>query len=149
MKNEVGLEFTATVASIVVGFGVVVLMFRIQRELYVKEILEWEINWLARADWLVILAVLLAGLFGLGLPLSVITIEGVVTRIAAAGCLAAVILLMGYIFAILAHYRLIPRKARELKTKRTNPEGWEGPIFWITIAVAAGASLFSVYRAIH
>jgi len=53
-------EAYLTVASILSGFGVTVFMFRIQRELHVRDThLQWP-NWLAWADYLVLAAIVLS-----------------------------------------------------------------------------------------
>lgn len=153
MSNDVGLAFAATVASIVVGFGAVVLMFRIQRELYVRESLKCSVNWIARADWLVVIAMFLAGLLGLALPLSGFTLTGLWQRLPLAGCISAITLLLGYVFAILAHYRLLRNgpKTKDDGTEqaRTNPEPPEGAIFWITLIIAAVTFCVPLFSATH
>jgi hypothetical protein len=151
MQSESNLPSVVTIASSVVGFGAVVLMFRIQRELYVQEVLKLNVNWIARADWLVIVAIMLAGLLGLILPLSGFTLSGIFEQIPTAACLSAVILLLGYVFAILAHYRLLGNSpaAKEDGSipPRSNPEPPEGLIFWVTLIIAALSFGGSVYLA--
>jgi hypothetical protein len=95
-----------TVASILSGFCISVFMFRIQRELGVRDRHpEWQ-NWLAWADYLIIAA------FVLSLLLVVIPLvvdpepSRFVFSIAAASCAAASLLLLAFPFAILDHYRI-------------------------------------------
>jgi peptidoglycan biosynthesis protein MviN/MurJ (putative lipid II flippase) len=102
-----------TVASILSGFGISVFMFRIQRELHVRdEHPEWP-NWLAWADYLILAAILLSLLLVV-LPLTAIAEPGrLIYSVAAGGCAAASLLVAAYPFAILDHYRI------ELGTWRT------------------------------
>jgi len=105
-----------TVASILTGFCISVFMFRIQRELRVRdEHPEWP-NWLAWADYLVISAMLLSVLLVV-LPLMAFPQPSrLVYSIAAASCGAAAILLLGYPFAILDHYQIeIGTRSRRAK----------------------------------
>ena len=87
------------IASVIAGFGGAMLLFRLQRE-------QSEPPWLPWADRLLILATLIALLLVL-LPLVATTNRpGVMAHLPAAGCTAALILMAGYIPAILAHFRL-------------------------------------------
>lgn len=112
-----------TVASILSGFGVTVLMFRIQRELDVREKHpDWP-SWLAWADYLVIVSTALSLLLVV-LPLVAVRNPNErLLSVAAASCASAAILLTAYIPAILDHYRI------EIGTKRTayrhRGEPWE------------------------
>jgi hypothetical protein len=82
------------------------MMFRVQRELYVLEVLKIEVLWLAWADSLILLSVALA-VFGATVPLLVVRASSpFVVALAAASCVAALILQAGYLPAILAHYRI-------------------------------------------
>jgi len=100
-------------ASIIVGFGVTVIMFRVQRELHVLEELKRSPLWLAWADYLVIASVALA-IVGVILPLLVLGGGGPKGLAASTAlCAAAIVLQGGYIPAILAHYRI------ELGAERT------------------------------
>jgi hypothetical protein len=101
-----------TVASIIAGFGVTVLMFRLQRELDISD-KHWEARrksqeavhtptWIPLADWLAISAVLVALVV---LPLFVST--GADITAPKAWCAVSVVLLAGYILCIFAHYRFI------------------------------------------
>ena len=101
------------VSAIVVGFGVTAMMFRVQRELYVLEVLKIETLWLAWADYTIIASVMLA-VFGATVPLLVFpTLPESVIALSASSCVGAVILQAGYIPSILAHYRI------EIGTART------------------------------
>lgn len=95
-----------TVASILSGFCVSVFMFRIQRELGVRDRHpDWP-NWLAWADYL-IMATLVLLISLVILPLVSVPAPSVVAySIAAASCASASILLLAYPFAILDHYRI-------------------------------------------
>jgi hypothetical protein len=95
-----------TVASILSGFGISVFMFRIQRELRVRDADPQSPNWLAWADYL-ILASILVSLLLVVLPLmAVAEPDKLVFSIAAGSCAAASILVAAYPFAILDHYRI-------------------------------------------
>jgi uncharacterized membrane protein YidH (DUF202 family) len=95
-----------TVASILSGFGISVFMFRIQRELRVRdEHPDWP-NWLAWADYLVIGAIVLSLLLVV-MPLVIVPEpREPLLAIAGAACAAASLLLVAYPFAILDHYRI-------------------------------------------
>jgi len=95
-----------TVASILSGFGISVFMFRIQRELRVRdEHPQWP-NWLAWADYLILAAILLSLLLVV-LPLMAVAEPGIfVYSVAAGSCAAASLLIAAYPFAILDHYRI-------------------------------------------
>jgi len=99
-------EAYLTVASILSGFGVTVLMFRVQRELEVREKhSDWP-NWLAWADYLILGAIVLSLIFVV-LPIVAISQPNKsILNLAAGSCGAAAILLAGYPFAILDHYRI-------------------------------------------
>ncbi|MGJ4917640.1 hypothetical protein [Bradyrhizobium oligotrophicum] len=103
----------AAIASIIAAFGVAMLFFRIQRELQMSA--QDEIIWLPWADWLLVFATLVC-LFFVILPLIFQTTSRVPT--AAAG--AATVLVGGYIFAILGHYRILFGRRRT--GPRYNPE---------------------------
>jgi len=95
-----------TVASILTGFCISVFMFRIQRELGVRDRHpDWP-NWLAWADYLIMLAIVLSVVLVI-LPLvAVPSPSRTAYSVAAASCAAASILLLAYPFAILDHYRI-------------------------------------------
>jgi hypothetical protein len=93
-----------TVASILSGFSISVFMFRIQRELQLRERHpEWR-NWLAWADYLVIATIILSLLLVV-LPLVAFPDPSeFLFSIAAGTCAATSLLLIAYPFAILDHY---------------------------------------------
>lgn len=93
-----------TVASILTGFCISVFMFRIQRELGVRDRHpDWP-NWLAWADYLVMASIVLSVVLVI-LPLVSVPAPGrTAYAVAAASCAAASILLLAYPFAILDHY---------------------------------------------
>src|SRR5262249_18907238 len=95
-----------TVASILSGFGISVFMFRIQRELRVRDANPRSPSWLAWADYLILSAIVLSLLLVV-LPLMAIAEPGrLVFSIAAGSCAAAALLVTAYPFAILDHYRI-------------------------------------------
>jgi len=95
-----------TVASILSGFSISVFMFRLQRELHVRDQHpDWP-NWLAWADYLVI-ATFVVSLLLVVLPLVSVPQPGhFAFSVAAASCAASSLLLVAYPFAILDHYRI-------------------------------------------
>lgn len=123
----------ATVASIISGFGVAMLFFRIQRELQMHE--KDETVWIPSADWLLISATLISLLFVI-LPIVAISKDTMLAhKIAASACSASSILVAGYIFSILAHYRLL--FGRNKGGPRDNPEPAERILVRLTIIIAA------------
>ena len=95
-----------TVASILSGFGISVFMFRIQRELRVRDMHPQWPNWLAWADYLILAAILLSLLLVV-LPLMAMAEPSrLAYSIAAGSCAAASLLVAAYPFAILDHYRI-------------------------------------------
>lgn len=129
-----------TVASIVAGFGVAVLVFRIQREAGLK------LHWLPWADRLLITATSVA-LGVVILPIiSFAQPPSAIVKIASAAASSVIILAIFYPFAILAHYRLIGSEAAERARRseaRYNPEPLERRL---VIAAAIVALLLFVIR---
>lgn len=110
-----------TVASLLAGFGVTVLMFRIQRELYVLEKDPPGPTWLAWADYLVIVAIV-QSLLLVVLPLIVSGGKNAhINAVAAGGCASAVALVAAYPVAILDHYRIEWGKEREPTRAKGEP----------------------------
>jgi hypothetical protein len=88
------------VAAIIVGFGLTVVMFRVQREIWVQENHpEWD-SWLAWSDYLILISVLL------GFGAVVVVLSFSLLAVASAFCAGAIVLQASYIPAILAHYRI-------------------------------------------
>jgi hypothetical protein len=127
-----------TVAALIAGFGSAVLVFRIQRE--VDMAAKGETTWVPWADRLIITATLLALVFGIFPFVSGFVVTPIANALAMAASSGAVVLLFGYVFAILAHYRLIFGGGRT--GPRDNPEPAERWIIWLTVIVAA--SVFGV-----
>jgi uncharacterized membrane protein len=128
----------ASIASIIAGFGVAMLFFRIQRELQMHK--EGETIWIPHADWLLISATLVSLLLVI-LPLIAFDpSSSLQTRLPTAACAASALMVAGYIFGILAHYRLIFGKKRS--GPRENPEPAERLLVFATV-VMAGAT-FSI-----
>jgi peptidoglycan biosynthesis protein MviN/MurJ (putative lipid II flippase) len=93
-----------TVASILSGFSISVLMFRLQRELGVRERHpDWP-NWLAWADYLVLATIVLSVLLVVVPLVAFSEPTEFVFSIAAGTCAATSLLLLAYPFAILDHY---------------------------------------------
>jgi len=122
-----------TVASILTGFCISVFMFRIQRELSVRDRHpDWP-NWLAWADYLIVATIVLS-VIGVILPLvAVPTPSRTSFSVAAASCAAASLLLLAYPspFSITTGSRSAPgapnaAKARTSATRasRSNGSSW-------------------------
>ena len=129
----------ADIASIIAGFGSAMLFFRIQRELQMSE--ENEVTWIPWADWLLILATLTSLLLVILPIVSLRSRQDILENLPAAGCAAASIMVAGYIFGILAHYRLILGKNQD--EPRDNPEPAE-KVLVILAAVLSGAAFIAV-----
>jgi hypothetical protein len=93
------------VAALIVGFAVTVIMFRVQRELWVQERHPKWPNWLSWSDYLIVTSVIFA-IFALIVLLVIPGITQYRRALAAGSCVAAIILQAGYIPGILAHYRI-------------------------------------------
>jgi hypothetical protein len=95
-----------TVAAILSGFCISVFMFRIQRELGVRDRHpDWP-NWLSWADYLIMASIVLSVVLVIIPLMSSPTPSHTTFSIAAAACASASILLVAYPFAILDHYRI-------------------------------------------
>ena len=136
-------EAYLTVASILAGFGVTVLMFRIQRELQVvNEPDDPQLTWLSWADWLVVGSITLS-LIGVVVPLVAVSEPKQWSyALAAASCTAASLLLAAYPFAIVDHYRLVWGKTRWRKTMR-NKIAEPGAKIIVAIAFIAAIIAFA------
>jgi len=122
----------ASVATIIAGFSATMLYFRIQRELDMGN--RGEINWIPWSDWLLIVAMMVSLVLCI-IPLVLMPTASKAYRILPpASCASATILLAGYPFAILAHYRFIFRQRRA--GPRTNPEPAERWTVFTTFVTA-------------
>jgi hypothetical protein len=138
-------EAYLTVASIMAGFGVTVLMFRIQRELTVENNPDDpDLRWLPWADWLILGSIVLS-LGGVVFPLvAADNPEGLPFAFAAACCAAASLLLVAYPFAILDHYRLVWGKGRWRKSMRNTIAEPGEKIIVVTTFIAAILALAGI-----
>ena len=136
-----------TVASILSGFCISVFMFRIQRELGVRDRHpDWP-NWLAWADYLIVATIVLSIVFVI-LPLVTVPVPGPVAYSVAAGaCAAASILLLAYPFAILDHYRIEIGRSRILRGESPQARHKGEPIERI-IVMMAGATAALTFAAV-
>lgn len=132
-------ELLATVASIITAFGAAMLFFRIQRELEMGDL--GEVNWLPWSDRLLLVATLMCLLLVLIPTMLIGETKSILTRLPLAANTTALVLVAGYIFGILAHYRLFFGTKRT--GKRENPEPAEKVIvfFFGLVAVAVFAIL--------
>lgn len=134
------------IAAMIFGFGIVVIMFRVQRELWVQEHHpDWQ-YWTSWADWLVLASVPLVGCLTI---VSLLAFPG--TRLgealAAASCGSAVLLQIGYIPAIMAHYRIFfGRQRRKDGIPRAQGEPAEKVLVILTVVIAMLAFAFVFYR---
>ena len=125
-----------TVASILSGFSISVVMFRIQRELGVRDRHPRWPNWLAWADYLVLLAFVLS-LTLVVLPLVVFPDPSrFLFSVAAGGCAASSLLLLAYPFAILDHYRIEIGTWRTKKGEKPQARHKGEPIERVIVVIA-------------
>lgn len=124
-----------TVAGLIAGFGSTVVIFRLQREVELQG--EGQPTWIPWADYLVLAATSLALILGVFPVVSGLVPGSVAVALGMASNTGAVVLLFGYVFAILAHYRLLFGQRRTGSKGRTNPEPAEGWIVWLTALTAA------------
>jgi hypothetical protein len=137
-----------TAASNISGFGVVVIAFRLERELKIEEQNQDKPeqnktrHWIPIADWLVIAAILMSFTFVV-VPLVSSDLPSERTmRFASGVCSATAVMVAGYIPAILAHYNFI----YGLKESRTNPTLWEAIFVFLTLG-SAGAAFWYAFAA--
>lgn len=155
-------------AAIIIGFGILVIMFRVERETKVQDYLdriaqdelrkredrllrpdELSPSRIAFADWLIIVSVVLAVVFVviplLGLPPA---LAPKWIPFAAAADVGAVILQLGFIPAILSHYGISigPRTTVEQRLER-NPK--EVTFVRVFFALAGVFSLMSLLLRLH
>jgi len=124
------------VAAMVFTFGAAVLVFRLRREVEMGD--KGERIWVAFSDWLVIIAMGVAALFVI-LPLLAedSASSGRLPKAAAALC---VVLALGWVPSILAHYRLILGFSRT--GPRRNPEPTEALLVFLSALV--GVAMFLI-----
>ena len=122
----------ATIASIISCFGIAMLVFRIQREIQMRD--QGEVNWIPWADRLLVAATLLSLLFVV-FPLVTFGVSSEkALKSVSAVCAGTTLMVAGYVPAILAHYRLFFGTHRT--GKRVNPEPAEAIIVCTVIAAA-------------
>lgn len=129
------------VAAIIVGFGLTVIMFRVQRELDVQENRPKWPTWLAWSDYLIIVSVALALCFAIIPLLALPPLTRLTEALASAACVGAVILQAGYIPGILAHYRI--EIGSDRKGDRDKGEPAEKWIVRVSFTVAAIGIIFA------
>lgn len=120
-----------TSASIIGAFGMSVLIFRIQRELDMES--KGEVTWIPLADW----ALLAATVMSL-VVVVMLLIYGDLNSKAQQLLASATTLAIGYIPAVLAHYRLPFKFGRS--GHRSNPEPAEAVV--VALSVAAAIAVF-------
>ena len=124
-----------TAASIIAGFGSLVIGFRLERELepHDKRDARASKQWIPVSDWLIIASTAASmGLVVAPLVASEHPDEATL-RLAAAVCSGSAVMVAGYVPAILAHYHFI----YGLQRSRSNPTFWEGVFVLVTLALAA------------
>ena len=131
-----------TVASILSGFCVTALMFRVQREIEVQKDQKSD-SWIAYADFL-ILATILVALILVVLPLVIFSQPSAkLTLFARSSCSAAAVLLAGYPAAILDHYGILPGFSRKAPPAPAAPiEKYIVPIFFALSVLAFVATIY-------
>lgn len=150
---------TLTAGALLTGFCGTFLQFRIQREAgYYRQVaLSYEdreakdvyvgLSHFTAAFSLIIIATLLAIVFGLVLPLvslaEIATDTFIVRRLMVAGLLAAAVFLLGYFCAELIHYEILST-TRLANDKAEWRRGW--PIAFISgaLALIAAATVFRI-----
>jgi hypothetical protein len=129
-------DYLVTAASIMAGFGSVFFAFRLQRELTVydrnRDKNESEPTWIALADCLLIVAIIISLVFVVVPVVSAEKLAQASVERARAACAAAAIMIAGYIPSILAHYNFI----FWLRPDRPNPTVSEALWVILTLVVA-------------
>ena len=124
------------IGGITAAFGVAVLFFRIQRHLSKKG--HGKKPWIAVSDWLMIGATVTSLLIVI-VPLVSFDIRAnLLIKLVHAACATSSVLAVGYIFSILAHYRLILNIGKEKPhySKRRDTPLAEKILVILTFAVA-------------
>lgn len=130
----------ATMAGLICAFGITVLGFGIQREIQMHQ--AGQPMWIPWCDRMLFFATEISILFVL-LPLLIHVRSFLwVGAVARAACAVALTLVVGYIPAVLAHYRLIFTR-RDRLDPRTNPEAGERAVIYATVVLAIAAGIFS------
>ena len=124
----------ATIASIISGFAITALVFRIQRELEMAS--KVERTWVPWADCLLIGAVLISLLLVV-LPVVLFPGSPTVSKFSASMCAASAVLVSGYVPSILAHYGLA--FGRKRSSPAVNPEPDERKWVYVTILCSLAA----------
>ena len=143
-----GCRYPFRHGSLIGAFGVAMLVFRVQRETDLQEKAinagKKPITWLPIADRLIVVATLECLL----LVVVPLVLYPDVKRISLAAVGSAAILVAGYMFAILAHYRIImKRKWILFGHERAGPrEQFEPPEVIVTLAVATLGLVFFLWR---
>ena len=134
MPDQIRAGDLIALAAIIIGFGSTIISFRIQREIAMDE--KNERLWVPWADWLILLAIGLSAAFVVLLLAKVTPIR---TAFAAAAGAAAIVLEVGYIPSILAHYRIWFGKNRTGQRDRGEPAEIVCVMLTVTVAVIAFA----------
>jgi hypothetical protein len=138
MGARVDSSALLTVAAIIAAVGFAVLLARIPRELHMKE--KGERTWIPWADWLALGSTFLS--MGVVAALMIDSSSSSFLSTWLRPTLsAAVVLVVGYAPAVLAHYRLL--SSGKDKGPRDNPEPAERWIVLTTILLAAFAAYMS------
>jgi hypothetical protein len=114
-----------TVASLLSGFSVTALMFRVQREIEVQKD-QTSDSWIACADFLILATIFLSLIFVV-LPLVFFSPPApkLIIHFARSCCSASAVLLAGYPAAILDHYGILPFFERKAPPVQAAPiEKW-------------------------
>ena len=136
-------ENLSTVSSLIAGLGIAILLFRIQREIQMQA--QGHQIWIPWADWLLVIATVLC-LGAVLFPIVSGLLEPVTRiRVAASAASASILLVIGYVFSILAHYRLILSFGRT--GPRDNPEPSEA-VLVVTSVLAAVVAATWIFRSL-
>ena len=134
-------SIAADIAAIIAGFGSAMLFFRIERELRMSE--EGEVTWIPWADWLLVAGTLVSLLLVIFPIVGLKSRPSLLASLPMAGCAATSIMVAGYIFGILAHYRLLFGKGRT--GPRDNPEPAERWIVILSVVFAIAVFLLVLF----
>lgn len=126
-------------AMAIVGLSFTILIFRVKREIDMSE--KGETTWIAFSDWLVVIALLIAGLFVL-IPTLASDAAGR-GRLLLSALVFSVVMVLGWVPAIMAHYRLIFGRRRT--GPRDNPEPAEVAIVITVVLLSATAFAVTYY----